>query len=63
MGSSVPRRDLPRYVQLYRAGLLPVDRLHTHTLALDEVNDGLDRLARAEAVRQLITFGAPRPPA
>jgi Zn-dependent alcohol dehydrogenase len=63
MGSSVPRRDLPRYIELHRAGLLPVERLHTHTLRLDEVNTGLDRLARAEAVRQILTFGEPPRPA
>lgn len=56
MGSSVPRRDIPRYIRMYQAGLLPVDRLLTHTLRLDEVNLGFDRLARGEAVRQLIDF-------
>lgn len=56
MGSSVPRRDVPRYVAMYQAGILPVDKLHTHTLRLDEVNAGFDRLAQAQAVRQVITF-------
>jgi alcohol dehydrogenase len=56
MGSSVPRRDIPRYLAMYQAGLLPVDRLHTHTLRLDEINAGFDRLAQAQAVRQIITF-------
>jgi alcohol dehydrogenase len=56
MGSSVPRRDIPRYLAMYQAGLLPVDRLHTHTLRLDEINAGFDRLAQSQAVRQLITF-------
>ncbi|MDX1992454.1 MAG: zinc-dependent alcohol dehydrogenase family protein [bacterium] len=56
MGSAVPRRDIPRYIALYQAGLLPVEKLLTHTLALDEINAGFDRLAKAEAVRQIITF-------
>ncbi len=56
MGSSIPRRDIPRYIAMYQAGMLPVDRLHTHTLPLAEINAGFDRLARAEAVRQLINF-------
>lgn len=56
MGSAVPRRDIPRFISLYQAGLLPVEKLHTHTLALDDINAGFDRLARAEAVRQLVTF-------
>lgn len=54
MGSAVPSRDLPRYIALYRAGRLPVDRLLTHTLRLDELNAGFDRLAQGEAVRQVV---------
>jgi Zn-dependent alcohol dehydrogenase len=54
MGSSVPARDIPRFIALYRAGLLPVDRLLTHRLQLDEINSGFDRLARAEAIRQVV---------
>jgi alcohol dehydrogenase len=56
MGSAVPSRDIPRYVALYRAGRLPVDRLLTHRLRLDEINAAFDRLARGEAVRQVILF-------
>ena len=56
MGSAVPSRDLPRYVAMYRAGLLPVDRLLTHTLKLEEINEGFDRLARGEAIRQVVVF-------
>ncbi|MEW6168633.1 MAG: zinc-dependent alcohol dehydrogenase family protein [Pseudomonadota bacterium] len=56
MGSAVPSRDLPRYIALYRAGRLPVDRLLTHRLALDEINAAFDRLASGEAVRQVVLF-------
>ena len=56
MGSAVPSRDLPRYIALYRAGRLPVDRLLTHRLKLDEINAAFDRLAKGEAVRQVIVF-------
>ncbi len=54
MGSAVPLRDIPRYVALYLAGKLPVDRLLTHRLTLDEINEGFDRLADGQAVRQVI---------
>jgi alcohol dehydrogenase len=57
LGSSVPRRDVPRFIDLYRAGNLPVDALLSHRLTLDEVNAGFDRLHSGEAVRQVITFG------
>jgi alcohol dehydrogenase len=56
MGSAVPARDIPRFIALYQAGLLPVDRLLTRTITLDEVNAGFDALARGEAVRQIIRF-------
>ncbi len=56
MGSAVPSRDIPRYIALYRAGRLPIDRLLSHRLKLDEINAGFDRLARAEAIRQVVVF-------
>lgn len=56
MGSAVPARDIPRYIALYRAGRLPVDRLLTHRLQLDDINAGFDRLAGAAAIRQVILF-------
>jgi alcohol dehydrogenase len=56
LGSSVPRRDIPRFVALYKAGLLPVELLLTHRLALGEINEGFDRLAAGESVRQVVVF-------
>ena len=56
LGSCVPERDIPRFVALYRAGRLPVDRLVTHRLRLEELNEGFDRLARGEAVRQVVVL-------
>jgi alcohol dehydrogenase len=57
LGSCVPARDIPRFVELHRAGRLPVERLLTHRLGLEEVNEGFDRLASGEAVRQVVVFG------
>ena len=56
IGSSVPSRDIPRYIDLYKAGRLPIDRLMSGSLGLDDINLGFDRLHRGEVVRQLITF-------
>jgi len=55
-GSSVPARDIPRYIALYRQGKLPIDRLMSERLTLDEVNLGFDRLASGKTVRQLVVF-------
>ena len=56
IGSCVPSRDVPRYIALYRAGKLPVDKLMSARIALDDINAGFDRLASGEAVRQVIVF-------
>ena len=56
LGSSVPARDLPKFIDLHRQGKLDVEPLLTHRLALDEINEGFDRLARGEAVRQAVVF-------
>ena len=54
MGSSNPRRDLPRFLALHTAGKLPVESLLTGTLPLSAINEGFDRLAQGEAVRQIV---------
>ena len=56
MGSAVPRRDIPRFIQLYQNGKLPVDELMTGTLRLEQINEGFDRLADGSAIRQIIEF-------
>ncbi|HEY0202778.1 MAG TPA: zinc-dependent alcohol dehydrogenase family protein [Acetobacteraceae bacterium] len=58
IGTCVPARDIPRYVALYRAGKLPVDRLMSGKLTLDRINEGFDRLHEGRAVRQVIEFPA-----
>jgi alcohol dehydrogenase len=56
LGSSVPARDVPRLVDLHRAGRLPVERLLSARLGLEELNEGFDRLAAGAAVRQAVVF-------
>ena len=56
IGTCVPVRDLPRYISLFQRGRLPVDRLMSGSLALDEINEGFDRLAQGTVVRQIVRF-------
>lgn len=56
LGSAVPQRDIPRYVELWRAGRLPVEKLISGVITLDEINEGMDSLADGAAVRQVIRF-------
>jgi Zn-dependent alcohol dehydrogenase len=54
MGSAAPQRDLPRYVTLWKAGRMPVDRLQSATLPLELINDACEALAAGAAVRQIL---------
>jgi alcohol dehydrogenase len=56
IGSAVPARDIPRYVQMYQQGRLPVDRLMGETLTLNDINRGFDRLASGQALRDVVLF-------
>ena len=51
IGSAVPARDIRRYIELYRRGKLPVDRLMGERLALEDINRGFDRLVSGNALR------------
>ena len=57
MGSSRPRVDMPRLLDLYRLGRLDLDRLVTRTYRLDEVNEAYDDLQRGVLARGVITMG------
>lgn len=56
LGGCAPLRDIPAYIDLYRAGKLPVDRLLSDTIRLADLNAAFDRLASGETVRQIIAF-------
>ena len=54
VGSCVPIRDIPRFIELYKQGKLPIDELLTGTISLDEINEGFDRLERGEVSRLVV---------
>ncbi len=56
LGSCVPAEDIPRFIALRAAGRLPVDELLTGELALEQLNEGFDRLASGAVARQTIVF-------
>jgi alcohol dehydrogenase len=53
-GSSYPERDFPLILDLYRRGRLPLDRLVTHRLPLDEVGRAFELLRSGDAVRVVL---------
>jgi alcohol dehydrogenase len=56
IGTCVPSRDIPHYIDLYMQGRLPVDKLLTGRLKLDEINRGFDLLHEGKAIRQVVVF-------
>lgn len=56
LGSAVPARDIPKFEQLWREGKLPLERLISNTITLEEINEGMDALAAGTVLRQIISF-------
>lgn len=56
LGGGVPSRDIPRYMALHRKGRLPVDKLHSGTSPLQDINAAFDLLDEGRANRHLIAF-------
>ena len=56
IGSCVPQRDLPRMFSLHQQGKLPVEKMLTHRLSLDQINLAMDQLDDGTAIRQVIEF-------
>ena len=56
LGSCVPARDIPAYIDLYKAGRLPINNLMTDAIKLEQINESFDKLADGESVRQVINF-------
>lgn len=56
LGSAVPQRDIPVYAQLWREGRLPVEKLISSRIGLDDINQAMDDLAAGTTLRQVIVF-------
>ncbi|MGF6886492.1 Zn-dependent alcohol dehydrogenase [Nocardia sp. GAS34] len=56
LGSAVPARDIPEYVRMWREGRLPVERLVSSRLRLEDINHAMDELAAGHGLRQVIVF-------
>jgi alcohol dehydrogenase len=53
-GSTWPERDFAQTLALYRAGRLPLDRLVSHRLPLDEVGRAFELMRSGEALRVVL---------
>lgn len=57
-GECDPDRDLPKLAELYKRGLLPLEKLIPTRYRLDDINHALDDLERGIAFRPLIELDA-----
>jgi Zn-dependent alcohol dehydrogenase len=56
-GSANMARDVPRLIDLYRAGRLKLDELITRRYKIAEVNDAFTAMKQGEVARGVIVFG------
>ena len=56
-GKTSPADDIPRYISLYKAGKLDVERVVTHYFDLDKINKATEVLKLGEAGRIMINMG------
>lgn len=54
LGSALPERDIPKLADLWRLGRLPLEKLISSTISLEDVNDGMEELAEGRSIRQII---------
>jgi alcohol dehydrogenase len=61
LGSALPSRDIPVFVDMWRRGVLPIEALISSSINLEDINAGMDLLADGHAVRQIINFDESEP--
>lgn len=55
-GEIRPFVDVPRFVDMFMEGKLPIDKLITRSCSLDEINEGFEALEKGETIRSVILF-------
>ena len=53
-GEIRPHVDIPRYVDLFMDGKLPLDKLVSHRFSLDQVNEAFSALEKGEVIRGVV---------
>ena len=56
MGSTRFLIDVPRYVALYKAGIIKLDELITGRYPLEKINEAIESVEKGEAIRNVIIF-------
>jgi len=53
-GGTDPNMDIPAYLAIYKTGLLPLDKLITHRVSLDDINAGIAITRSGRAGRVIV---------
>ena len=55
-GGARGRTDVPKIVDWYMDGKIKIDDLITHTLTLEQINEGFDLMKRGESIRSVVIY-------
>ena len=55
-GGARGRTDVPKIVDWYMDGKINIDDLITHTMPLDDINQGFDLMHEGKSIRSVVTF-------
>jgi S-(hydroxymethyl)glutathione dehydrogenase/alcohol dehydrogenase len=55
-GGARGRTDVPKIVDWYMDGKLNIDDLITHTLSLEQINEGFELMKRGESIRSVVVY-------
>ncbi|MFU8816229.1 MAG: S-(hydroxymethyl)glutathione dehydrogenase/class III alcohol dehydrogenase [Pseudomonadales bacterium] len=55
-GGAKGRSDVPKIVDWYMDGKINIDDLITHTLPLNDINEGFDLMHRGESIRSVVVY-------
>lgn len=56
MGAVTPRRDIPKYMDMYRKGMIDIDSLLTHRFPLDQIKEALEDSLKG-ALKNVVVIG------
>ena len=55
-GGARGRTDVPKIVDWYMDGRIDIDSLITHTMPLEQINEGFDLMRRGESIRSVVIY-------
>ena len=55
-GGARGRTEVPRIVDWYMDGKIEIDPMITHTLSLDDINDGFDLMHEGKSIRSVVVY-------